>query len=87
MCFLCVFADIDECQESTANCSHICNNENGTYSCDCSSGFVVQPDLHNCLGMCNMGIDVLYFMLYAVNIIAKIHQCCLSLSNEGFKVY
>ena len=31
--------DVDECQTFGHNCSQICTNMNGTYSCSCRDGF------------------------------------------------
>ena len=31
--------DIDECREFSHNCSQLCTNLNGTFSCGCRSGF------------------------------------------------
>lgn len=37
------FQDIDECDLSLDGCSQICNNNNGSYTCACSDGFVLDP--------------------------------------------
>ena len=43
-----LFSEIDECSEGTSNCDHICINTNGSYTCDCDSGHLLQPDGHTC---------------------------------------
>ena len=50
--------DLDECVSSEFNdCSDICINTNGSYSCDCSEGFSLNIDGKTCTGIsifCNM---------------------------------
>ena len=33
------FTDIDECEQGTSECDQICNNTDGSYICDCNTGF------------------------------------------------
>ena len=43
--------DIDECEESSLNnCDQLCNNTEGSYRCDCSSGFQLAADHASCEG-------------------------------------
>lgn len=37
--------DIDECRTGQHQCSHICTNLNGTYSCSCRQGFQLSDSL------------------------------------------
>ncbi|XP_050801434.1 very low-density lipoprotein receptor-like [Gopherus flavomarginatus] len=39
--------DIDECKEHEP-CSQTCVNTNGTYSCTCHPGYLLEPDAHTC---------------------------------------
>ena len=59
--------DIDECLMDNGGCVHVCNNEMGTFSCSCTTGYELQPDGMTCAGekytVCNY-----YF--------AKIIMCC-----------
>ena len=43
--------DIDECVEGTSLCSHICLNNNGSYSCTCRPGYYLAADKVTCLGI------------------------------------
>ena len=42
--------DIDECAEGLHECEHFCFNKNGSYFCDCRSGYYVALDGHSCIG-------------------------------------
>ncbi|KAH3701385.1 hypothetical protein DPMN_076370 [Dreissena polymorpha] len=41
-------ADINECDESTSGCEHICNNTQGSVTCACFSGFVYNSTSKQC---------------------------------------
>ncbi|XP_045189860.2 signal peptide, CUB and EGF-like domain-containing protein 2 [Mercenaria mercenaria] len=40
--------DIDECANQLDTCEHICVNTQGSYTCDCNNGYMLQPDLASC---------------------------------------
>ena len=41
--------DINECSSTTTNnCEHICTNTDGSFTCSCNDGYVLQPDGHSC---------------------------------------
>ena len=45
------FPDINECLVATDNnCSHICDNTNGSYYCQCNSGYILSSDTTTCFG-------------------------------------
>lgn len=46
---ICSFLDINECEENTHNCSHICINKIGNYSCSCHPGYYLVRE-SECLG-------------------------------------
>ena len=50
--FAIVFIDIDECADESLNaCNQICNNNDGSFVCECNTGFVLGNDLMTCLGI------------------------------------
>ena len=51
--FVCYFfLDYDECKKQEDNqCSQICQNVIGSFSCGCKKGFKLGPDEKTCLGM------------------------------------
>ena len=58
-CFLMPFkclkkSDIDECQENTDGCNHICSNIIGSYGCSCHPGFRLASDRLTCNGDFNI---------------------------------
>ena len=44
------FKDIDECKEGTSGCSQLCNDNNGSFTCNCSGGYRLQSDKKSCAG-------------------------------------
>ncbi|XP_065657654.1 low-density lipoprotein receptor-like [Hydra vulgaris] len=44
--------DIDDCSKLGIPCriNELCQNENDTYSCQCKSGWKMDPDIHFCVG-------------------------------------
>ena len=51
-------ADIDECDVGTDNCtdiSEVCNNNNGSYTCDCAIDFTLDTDDDICKKDCGNG--------------------------------
>ena len=43
--------DINECLTLNGGCNQTCNNTVGSYFCDCSEGYVLDTDKHNCSGI------------------------------------
>ena len=43
--------DIDECDGDVHGCSDICNNNEGSYTCACESGYQLGNDDRTCTGM------------------------------------
>ncbi|XP_065658174.1 fibulin-1-like [Hydra vulgaris] len=43
--------DIDECSKLGIPCriNEVCQNKNDTYSCQCKSGWEMDPDIHYCV--------------------------------------
>jgi len=44
-----LYSDINEC-EGAHNCSQICNNQIGSFNCECMDGYILQADEKQCLG-------------------------------------
>ena len=41
--------DIDECASTgSSGCDQVCTNTNGSYTCGCNNGYMLQPDGHSC---------------------------------------
>ena len=43
-------ADIDECSEDTDNCNQICTNTEGSFTCGCDDGYLLDSDETTCNG-------------------------------------
>ena len=44
-----MYADIDECEEGTYNCSQLCVNDPGSYHCECNmTEYVLLSDRRSC---------------------------------------
>lgn len=46
-------ADINECYVDNGGCQHICNNQQGTYSCSCNAGYILNEDGMRCDPHCS----------------------------------
>ena len=43
--------DIDECSDGTHNCPQTCMNTEGSFTCGCNSGYILDTDGTTCNGM------------------------------------
>jgi len=43
-------SDIDECFQHIDGCSQTCSNNQWSFICTCSFGFIIGPDNKNCIG-------------------------------------
>ena len=57
------YSDIDECNNGTHNCSQICTNTNGSFTCGCKNGYQLDTDEVTCNGMYK---TYTYIQLYIV---------------------
>ena len=73
--YICFYSDIDECNNGTHNCSQMCTNTNGSFTCGCNNGYLLDLDEVTCNGMYKMCI---YMQLYIV---------CLYSYNNYYKLY
>ena len=46
-----VHTDIDECSMGTSGCQQLCFNTNGSYYCQCNTGYRLMNDNTSCTGM------------------------------------
>lgn len=44
------YIDVNECEEGISGCQQLCNYNNGSYHCDCYSGYLLKEDRHMCEG-------------------------------------
>ena len=49
--FLLCDVDIDECEVGTSNCTQICRNKDGGFSCSCEGGYEIDSDNRTCKGI------------------------------------
>lgn len=42
--------DVDECTDDTHGCEHNCVNNDGSFRCECRSGFMLSKDRRHCDG-------------------------------------
>ena len=60
--FFIFFVDINECLSNNGGCTHICVNQDGSYQCQCNSGFHLQSDGKTCSG--DGSLDYFIFKKY-----------------------
>lgn len=71
-----LFADINECVEDPAVCSHQCRNVKGSFKCLCPRGYVLLVDGRTCSGMCSCtGCFCLLVCSVHVSVITSVHIC------------
>ena len=46
-----VYTDVNECEEYHGLCEQNCTNTVGSYGCECSAGYSLNEDEHNCDGI------------------------------------
>ena len=46
--------DIDECSEGIDNCSQMCTNTDGNFTCGCYNGYLLDTDGTTCNGIGNI---------------------------------
>ena len=61
--YICFFSGTNECSEGTHNCSQICTNTDGSFTCGCNDGYHLDFDNVTCNGMYKMCV---YILLYIV---------------------
>ena len=56
--------DIDECDEELGTCSQSCTNTDGSYTCNCTTGYTLNNDGQTCNGKSDViiRINLLYAM-------------------------
>ena len=45
-----IHTDINECEDSNGNCTHVCTNTIGHFMCSCRTGYMLDTDNRTCKG-------------------------------------
>ena len=45
--------DMNECGDNNGGCDQHCQDDDGSYFCYCSPGYVLDKDMYRCLGNAN----------------------------------
>ena len=77
--YISFYSDIDECNNGTHNCSQMCTNTNGSFTCGCKNGYQLDPDEVTCNGMYKMYTKYVHTYSYTLYlyIIKIIIQTCM----------
>ena len=75
-------SDIDECSEGTHVCDQICINNDGSYSCDCESGYTL-ADGYTCNGKYLSTLAA--FTIKRRLFLADINECDSNNGGCGYK--
>ena len=65
------FTDIDECINGTHNCSQICTNTDGSFTCGCNEGYELNIDDVTCNGLYKICVYV-YTAIHCIVLIIMI---------------
>ena len=49
--YISLYSDTNECSDGRHNCSQICINTIGSFTCDCDDGYELDSDEVTCNGM------------------------------------
>ena len=84
---ICFITDINECSTDTHLCTQNCTNTNGSYTCDCKSGYQLHEDGFQCDGMSEkvpiVCLVSLNFLMYkdVDECVEGSHRCSQNCSN------
>ena len=74
--------DVDECGDDTDGCSQTCTNTEGSFTCGCNDGYVLNVDGTTCDGM--YMLHVYYYV--KCNVLLIVHKGSNSISSlQSFK--
>ena len=74
--------DVDECGDDTDGCSQTCTNTEGSFTCGCTDGYVLNVDGTTCDGM--YMLHVYYYV--KCNVLLIVHKASNSISSlQSFK--
>ena len=65
-------SDVDECAAGRDGCMHICVNTEGSYTCSCNTGYLLDSDMRSCSGWYITSFtcfNSLYYFIYALYIV------------------
>ena len=55
----------NKCDEGTSGCNQTCTNTNGSYTCSCYNGYVLDADGHNCNGKVYIHVAYVTYVITA----------------------
>ena len=86
MCVPSLHSLVNECSDGTHNCSQLCINTIGSFTCKCDDGYELDFDDVTCNGMYKMFI---YLQLYIICLMINVIEHCLELvvSQSGLYEY
>ena len=63
--------DLDECGARSHDCQQVCVNTEGSFRCECHSGFMLNRDRKSCQGIVTLHfLNVCTFRLFVSNTVA-----------------
>ena len=68
-----LFTDINECATNNGGCSQVCLNTEGSYSCDCYTGYELGPNNHTCKGISTVHVYMFIHMCSMIIIMITLH--------------
>ena len=71
--------DVNECLVATDNnCSQICVNTNGTFQCQCKSGYILSSDNSTC-----KGLQIWHpYTVFHINYFPDVNECLIATDNN-----
>ena len=84
-------SDVDECAEGSDGCDHNCTNTNGSYYCNCTTGYELELDNRTCAG--NEYAKLVYVCMWATALLMLLmwevskNNACISYSCTYIRSY
>ena len=77
-----IFVDVNECSDQTHDCSQLCNNSIGNFTCYCTEGYNLDIDGKTCNGkLLYLEINYIYELTFFFHVNFFLFSCFLTVKR------